>query len=273
MKIAVTGSNGELGSNLIPFLIEQGHQVVAMDRALPATPLSGAEYLVVDMRDYRSVVAGLSSCDALVHLAAHRSPLKEPDWIVYNDNTSSSYNVLSAAATLGIARVCLASSVNAMGGGYSRVPRYDFFPLDEQHPTYVEDPYGLSKFVLELQGDAFARRHAAMRIASLRFHWLVESRERAIDSIARGGPAAASYLWSYTLIREASRACLLALTADFSGHQVFYIVAPRTAAVTPSLDLARKHYPTIDIRGDLIGHAAFYSSAKAERFLGWKHEE
>jgi hypothetical protein len=46
--------------------------------------------------------------------------------------------VLSAAATLGIQRVCSASSINAIGGAFSRAPRYDYFPIDEQHPTYVE---------------------------------------------------------------------------------------------------------------------------------------
>ena len=229
MKIAVTGGNGNLGRSLVPYLLEQGHQVVAMDRALPANQLQGADYLVIDTRDHGALVDGLRGCDALVHLAAHASPLNQPDGVVYNDNTTSSYNALSAATALGITRVCLASSVNALGGAYSRAPRYDYFPLDEQHPTYAEDPYSLSKWVLERQADAFARRYAAMRIASLRFHWLVERRERAIDLTVRSRKAALRQLWSYTLLHEASRACLLALTADFAGHEVFNIAAPYTA--------------------------------------------
>ena len=35
------------------------------------------------------------------------------------------------------------SSINAIGGRFSRSPRYDYFPLDEQHPAYVEDPYSV----------------------------------------------------------------------------------------------------------------------------------
>jgi nucleoside-diphosphate-sugar epimerase len=272
MKIAVTGGSGDLGRNLVPYLLEQHHHVVVMDWALPTNRLQGAEYLVVDMRDYDKVVGALHACDGLVHLAAHRSPLNHPD-VLYNDNTASSYNALSAAAALGMTRVCLASSVNAIGGGFSRVPRYDYFPLDEQHPTYAEDPYSLSKWVLEQQADAFARRYPTMQIASLRFHWLTESRESAINSIAGLGEAAARHLWSYTLLREASRACLLALTTDFTGHEVFFITAPRTAANTPSLDLARKYYPLSEILGNLTDHTAFYSSSKAGRLLGWKHKD
>jgi nucleoside-diphosphate-sugar epimerase len=271
MKIAVTGGNGLLGRNVVAYLLEQGHQVVTIDLVMSVNRSQGAEYLVVDACNHREMVGGLRACDALVHLAAHASPLNRPDSAVYSNNTISSYNALSAAAVLGITRVCSASSVNALGGFYSRVPRYDYFPLDEQHPSYADDPYSLSKWVLEQQADAFARRCPAMRIASLRFDWLTGSRESAQD--ASVGEAAVRRLWSYTMVREAARACLLSLVSDFAGHEVFYIVARRTAATTPSLDLAREHYPTTEIRGDLTGHTAFYSSAKAERLLGWKHED
>jgi nucleoside-diphosphate-sugar epimerase len=273
MKIAVTGGNGELGRELVPYLLAQGHDTIVLDYAPSADGLQGAEYRALDMRDFGKVVAGLRGCDGVIHLAAHRHPLNQPDAAVYNDNTISSYNALSAAAALGIMRICLASSVNAVGGVFSRAPRYDYFPLDEQHPCYAEDAYSLSKWVLEQQADAFARRFPAMHIASLRFHWLMESRARAVDSTDRLGGAAARHLWSYTLRGEASRACLLALTTDFVGHEVFFIAAPRTATTTSSLDLAREHYPTTEIRGELTAHAAFFSSAKAERLLGWRHED
>src|SRR5262249_9035723 len=148
------------------------------------------------------VIEALRGCDALIHLAARSTP-NHADAVVYSENTTISYNALSVAAELGIRRVCLASSVNAVGGEYSRVPRCDYFPIDEQHPTYAEDPYSLSKWVLEQQADAFARRYPTMRIASLRFHWLVESRESAMQEVR------APQLWAYTLLREANRACLL----------------------------------------------------------------
>ena len=172
MRIAVTGGNGDMGRSLIPYLVEQQHTVVSLDRALPTTStyVPNVNFQVADVRDYGQLVACLRDCEALIHLAAIRSPNDHPDQVVYGDNTISSYNALSAAATLGIKRVCLASSINAIGGVFSRAPRYNYFPLDEQHPTYAEDPYSLSKWVLEQQADAFARRFEWMTIASLRFH-------------------------------------------------------------------------------------------------------
>src|SRR5580765_2907292 len=87
------------------------------------------------------------------------SPRGFPDHVVHNNNVVSSSNALSAAARLGIRRVCQASSINATGASYSRWPRYDYFPLDELHPTYNEDAYSLSKWMCAEQGDSFARLH------------------------------------------------------------------------------------------------------------------
>jgi nucleoside-diphosphate-sugar epimerase len=276
MRIAITGGGGELGRTLIPFLIEQGHGTVSIDRTLPPPgppSLQRPEFVLADTRDFGQFVASIRGCDALIHLAAHRSPLNMIDHVVYADNTVSSYNALSAAATLGIQRVCLASSINAIGGVFSRAPRYDYFPVDEQHPTYAEDAYSLSKWVLEQQADAFARRFEGMRIASLRFHSLVQQRQVAADMAQRFGAVASRHLWAYTSLKSASLACLLALTADFSGHEAFYIVAGQTSVPELSLALARQYYPETKIRGDLSGHAAFFDSRKAERLLGWQHME
>ena len=275
MRIAVTGGNGDMGRKLIPYLLEQKHTIVSIDRTLPSTHTytPGIDFMIADVRDFGEFTASIRGCDALIHLAAIRAPTNHPDPVVYADNTISSYNALSAASALGIKRVCLASSINAIGGAFSRSPRYDYFPVDEKHPTYAEDPYSLSKWVLEQQADAFARRFEWMTIASLRLHWLLDSRKRAEERTANMGVFGIRHLWAYTLLNEASRAFLLSLTADYSGHEVFYIAAPQTASAIPSLELANQHYPQTEIRGDMSGHNSFFNCEKAERLLGWKHQE
>lgn len=276
MRIAVTGGNGDMGRALIPHLTANGHTVVSIDRMLPAPGSIFADptvtHMVANVLDLGQLVSVVSGCDALVHLAAHRSPMHTPDHIVYVENTAGSYHALAAAAALGIKRVCLASSINAIGAVFSRAPRFDYFPVDERHPTYSEDPYSLSKWVLEQQADAFARRHPSMTIASLRFHWLLDNRERAIELTARNNATATRHLWAYTLLSAAAHACLLSLTAEFSGHEAFFIVAPRSALEKPSLEAAREHYPDTPIRGDLSADAGFFDCSKAERLLGWKHD-
>ena len=277
MKIAVTGGNGDMGKHLIPYLIEQGHTVVSIDRFFPPTtsplPAPTLSYMKADVTDFGEVIACLNGCDAVIHLAAHRSPLGSPHPVVFNENCVGSYNILYAAATLGVKHVCLASSINAIGGAFSRSPQYDYFPLDEQHPTYAKDPYSLSKWVLEQQADSFARRYEWMTIASLRFHWLIENRARVIELTAAFGEVAVRHLWAYTLFSEASRACLLSLTADFSGHEVFYIVAPVTVSDESTDSLIQKHYPLVPLRSEMDAQSGFFNCSKANQLLDWRHQE
>ena len=92
MRIAVTGGSGELGRSLVPYLLEQGHAVVSIDRLLPAglPARPAAEYVVADVRNFGELVASIHGCDALIHLAAHRSPLDYPNPVVYVENTAGS---------------------------------------------------------------------------------------------------------------------------------------------------------------------------------------
>ena len=120
------------------------------------------------------------------------------DYVVHNNNVVGSYNALSAAQRLGIKHVCQASSINAICAVYSRAPRFDYFPLDEKHPTYNEDPYSLSKWICEEQGDMFGRRYEDMTISSLRFHWVVSDREFAARYKQELWHEFSRNLWGYT---------------------------------------------------------------------------
>jgi UDP-glucose 4-epimerase len=223
------------------------------------------------MTDYDAFENVLQGCDALIHLAAIPGPGGQPDHIVHNNNVVSSYNALRAAAQLGIKRVCQASSINAIGGVYSRWPHYDYFPLDEQHSTYNEDPYSLSKWICEIQADSMVRRYESMTIASLRIHGVVSTRADSTGWKNGANNIVAKHLWGYTRRDATAHACLLGITAVFSGHESFYIVAPDTMMDKPSLALKEQYYPDVDLRGDLSGSNGFFNCQKAERLLGWIH--
>jgi nucleoside-diphosphate-sugar epimerase len=275
MRIAITGGSGGVGRAIIELALAQGHAVVSIDRVRPkqADARADLEFVEADITHYDDVEQALRGCDALVHMAAIPAPGQHPDHVVHNNNVVGSYNALRAAAELGITHVCQASSVNATGFSYSRQPHYDYFPLDEQHPTYNEDPYSLSKWICEQQGDSIARRYENMTISSMRFHAVVRERATAVEHYKQIGLAPTKHLWAYTRFDSAARACLLALTADFKGHEAFYIVAPHTVIDTPSLELKRQFFPDVPLRSDLSGNQGFFNCGKAERLLGWKHDE
>jgi UDP-glucose 4-epimerase len=277
MEIAVTGGSGRLGRVLIDQLVKDGHQVRSLDRAAPQTTQvpdrndKAVSVTQVDLNDLATLTEAIRGCQAVIHLAAFPGPHGQAPGVVYANNTLTNYNVLYAASALGIRHVCLASSINALGGIASRVGRFDYFPVDELHPTHNEDDYSLSKWVGEIQADSFARRFPTMTISSLRFHALVPAPPEKQHSLDTAEAGSARGLWGWTLIDEGARACLLAIKAEFHGHEVFFITAPTTTSDIPTLELAKHAYPNVPVRSDLSGHKSFYNCEKAARLLGWRH--
>ncbi|MGA1597854.1 MAG: NAD-dependent epimerase/dehydratase family protein [bacterium] len=267
-RIAVTGANGHFGKTLVRFLREQDYEVRCLD--LYQGPPEQESAMNCDVLDLGALTSAFHGCDGVVHLAAFPSPYRHPDARVYHDNTTGSYNVLLACELLGIEKVCLASSINAIGGVYSRDPQYDYFPVDEKHPTYSEDPYSLSKWILEMQGDCFARRRENVSISSMRFHW-IQTRSYVEPYTTNG--ISYKHLWAYTDPIAAAKACLASLLVEWTGHEAFFIVAPETASPTDSEELIRKHYPKVQVNRPMPGKHGFYDCSKAERLLGWVHED
>jgi UDP-glucose 4-epimerase len=267
VRIAVTGGSGRVGTAVVEAALARGDSVVNVDRtAGPAR--AGVTAVVADTADYDGLARAFAGCDALIHLAAIAVPFDDPDHVVHNANVVGSYNALRAAIAAGITRLCQASSVNAVGLSYSRAPRFDYFPIDEAHPSYAEDPYSLSKWVCEQQADSLVRRYT-VSIASLRYHWVVP---RAVAAERYNQPGEERHLWSYTLPAAAARAALLAVDRALPGHEAYFITADTTTHPEPSRMLASRHYPDVPIRGALEGSASFFDCSKASRLLGWRHD-
>jgi hypothetical protein len=115
-----------------------------------------------------------------------------------------------------------------------------------------------------------------MRIATLRFHWVVPPSRYSRDLLDSRGTAWKD-LWGFVTTPGTARSCLLGLTAPLEtfplGHETFFIVAGTTVRQSSSLELIKEKYPEIeDIRGDFSGNRALIDCKKAERLLGWKEE-
>ncbi|MFC4946209.1 NAD-dependent epimerase/dehydratase family protein [Pseudonocardia sp. GCM10023141] len=273
MRIAVTGAAGILGRRVIERASAAGHDVVAVDLpdAVPGDGVGRVDWRAADVIDLDAVRAALTGTDVVVHLGALTSPY-HPEPIVHRTNVNGTHNVLVAAEELQLAAVCLASSVNAIGGAFSYSPRYDEFPITEDHPSYCEDSYSLSKLILEQQSAAFARRRPHVPFTALRLHALHDD----YDTAARSCQDEVDYrhLWGWTAVDQAAAACLLAVRRRAPGHAVANIVAARTASATPSAELADKWFPEVPRRQPLVGNAGFYTTDAAQRLLGWDaHDE
>jgi len=273
VRIAVTGGSGRVGCAVSATSLQAGHEVVVLDRREPPDEIAPrVDYRAVDMTDLDAVTSALEGSDRLIHLAGIAGPNEADETVVHANNVVASYNALTAAARLGIRRVVQASSVNAVGATWSQHPHFDYFPIDEQHPTYNEDGYSLSKWIAEQQADSLTRRHTDFSVVSLRFHAFVADRAAALATSERQGEWwAARGLWGYTTVEMIVDACLLACSASLCGHEVFFIVAPTVASDTSSEDLRRRWYPEVPVRGELAGQQGFFDCTRAASLLDWPY--
>jgi UDP-glucose 4-epimerase len=266
VRIAITGAVGGLGRHVVDRALRAGHEVVAIDLPGAGDPATGVDWRPADLTDLEQVRAALAGAQAVVHLGALTHP-RHPEPDVFRTNVDGTHHVLVAAEEHGVAAVCLASSVNAIGGVFSAAPRYDHFPVTEEHPTYCEDAYSLSKWILEQESAACARRRPEVPFTALRLHALRDdhAHARATMNELHG----VSQLWGWTSFDSAAAACLLAVHRRTPGHAVCNIVAARTTSDTPSAELARRWYSDVPVTGPLTGCAGFYAIDAARTVLGW----
>jgi UDP-glucose 4-epimerase len=271
VKIAVTGASGKVGSRIGQDLLQSGHEVVRIDRAeTPSGNRSSSNHCVADLASFAATIDALRGAECVVHLAALGSPQVAPEWQVHNNNVVSSFNVLSAAAELGIARVVQASSVNAVGLAWSSKPNFAYFPLDLAHPCRPDDGYSLSKYIQEIQADSMCRRHPLLSVVSLRLHAVLADAAESIEMVDLLGEGwAINGLFGYCTFSSVSSAIQSALTAPVSGHEVLWVSESETFMKEPSQELAGRYFPSVPLATPLTGRQAFFDISRTREVLSW----
>ncbi|MCA8962689.1 MAG: SDR family oxidoreductase [Planctomycetes bacterium] len=148
MKVLVTGHQGYIGTRMVPYLLEQGFDVVGMDcgffedcRLFPTRPT--IPELLMDVRDVTP--SDLHGIDAVIHLAAlSNDPLGDldADW-TFDINHRGSVHLAECAKAAGVGRFVFSSSCSMYGVGS------DDRELTEEAEFNPVTPYAESKVLTE----------------------------------------------------------------------------------------------------------------------------
>jgi nucleoside-diphosphate-sugar epimerase len=272
-KILVTGASGRVGKAVVQDLEAHGYQVTPADKS----PGQNWSAKIVNCEDLGQVIGAMHGHDAVIHLAAIPHPVADPPEIVFRNNVLSAFNILEAAAVLGVKTVVLASSISALGFAFGTQPFSPLqIPIDETHPLLSQDVYGLSKMVGEVLADGYCRRIPDLCLSSLRFSFVVDDNARqgylnAPENKPRMDEFMANNFWTYVDVRDTAVSCRLAMEAARPGHEAFFINASTTLSDQPVEALLTRFFPgDYPVAAHIRGSASPVDCGKAERLLGWK---
>jgi dihydroflavonol-4-reductase len=149
MKILVTGATGFVGAAVARQLLEAGHQVRALTRAnndRRNVAGIGVELVEGDLQDEVSLARAVEGCEGLYHVAAdYRLWVPQPKQM-YQTNVVGTGLLMQAAMKAGVKRIVYTSSVATLGF------EKDGKPADENTEVTAADmigPYKHSKYLAE----------------------------------------------------------------------------------------------------------------------------
>jgi UDP-N-acetylglucosamine/UDP-N-acetyl-alpha-D-glucosaminouronate 4-epimerase len=166
MRYLVTGGVGFIGSNTVDELVRRGHSVVVLDDCSSGKEDNLAEirnkitFIKGSITDIEVVRKAMHEAEYVLHLAARTSvPRSVKDPIETNKiNIDGTLNVLVAAKELKVKRVVFAASSSA----YGETPT---LPKVETMQPQPISPYGVTKYVGELYGQAFGKCYGLENVA------------------------------------------------------------------------------------------------------------
>lgn len=283
-RVIFTGGSGKAGRHVVQYLVDQGYRVLNLDTKPLDNP--AVRTLITDITDSGQVFNALSSytglhefdpnlapepIDAVVHFAAIPRIMIVPDNEVYRINVMGTYNVIEAAAKLGIRKVIIASSETTYGLVFNHTPRDpEYFPLDEDYPVDPRDSYALSKICNEKTAQAFAGR-TGMDIYAIRIGNVIEPHEYAgFPGFFAKPDFRKRIAWSYIDARDLGQIVDLGIRKDGLGFQIFNAANNDVSSDFPTAELLRRYYPNVPVKGELGEYETLLSNRKTRDVLGFQ---
>jgi nucleoside-diphosphate-sugar epimerase len=265
-KVIVTGGSGKAGRAIVRDLVDHGYDVLNVDLTRSSDPI--VPFLRADLTDLGQTIDSMRGAEAVVHMAAIPAPGLQTDEVTFRTNMTSTYNVFSAAVTLGMKRIVWASSETTLGLPFERQqPLYA--PIDEQHTPFPESSYALSKLLSEEMARQF-NRWSGIPIVGLRFSNVMEPHDyERFPGFWNDARLRKWNLWGYIDARDAAQSARLGLVADIKGAEHFIIAAVDTVMNRPNRELMAEVFPSVPLRDGVGDYDTLLSIKSARERLGY----
>src|SRR5919206_2116611 len=193
MRVLITGSNGQIGTNLALRLLDEGHSVFGVDKRVN-TWTDRFRYLLQDLSNnyppYARGIGGVEypEVDLVVHLAAHAKVhelVRQPHRAM--ENVTMTYNVLEYCR-LARLPIVFSSSREVYGDIHRYIEDENLRPAtmgeSTAHFAYTESPYSASKISSEALIYSYARCYGLKYIV-FRFSNVYGRYDNDIDRMER----------------------------------------------------------------------------------------
>ncbi len=290
MRVLVTGASGRLGPHVVRELAEHGHELVLFSRHEPIPELRRWPWIQGDLNSFEDCLRAAEGVDAIQALGAEPSPSDHPELRpqfeergipfdrTMHTNVMGLYYLLQAALRHDVGIFVQTGSNCALGHGYrisNRPFPFETFPVDETHPSDVEDAYSYSKLAGEMLLASYTRAYG-MRTYSVRAAGICDAdRRRAMAENAKPATGWNPWLWAWVGSEDVASAhrLLMEKAETIEPHGVYYCNGDDTTALEPSLELIERYKPEyLDLVTNLPGHASFLSNQSLKDVVGWEHE-
>ena len=284
----VTGAAGFIGSNLVDYLLEQGHTVVSVDNESANnekfhwTDENGMALNVKgDITDYKFMRKVFTNVDYVFHLAAESrlQPAIENPIQAVQKNCVGTTVMLQCAREAGVKRFVYSST----SSGYGNNP----FPNVETQPDDCLNPYSASK----ISGEKFCKMYTdlyGLETVVLRYFNVFGHRSPRRGQYApvigifqrqkeSGEPLTivgdGSQRRDFVHVKDVARANFLAAMLPLKGHEgeVFNVGSGKAYSIQEIADAISDNQVYIDKRSGEM-QTTFADITKIGEVIGWKPE-
>ncbi|MBS3071715.1 NAD-dependent epimerase/dehydratase family protein [Candidatus Pacearchaeota archaeon] len=154
-RILVLGGAGFIGSHVVDYLVNEGHEVSVVDDlsgGLERNLNRNITFVKASITDHKLMDSLIKDKDIVYHLAAYAAEGLSPfvRRFNYTNNVIGSINLINAAIKNKVKKFVFTSSIAVYGQGNP--------PFSEEDTPRPDDPYGIAKRTVELDlEDAYKR--------------------------------------------------------------------------------------------------------------------